>query len=111
MQGLVKLTYKKPCPNVLYLKGIHCFDFWFLQANLRMNILYFTTHQCTGNHKIQVRAWDVTGFHWPSPPPVSHSSYVKENSTASNQNPEEGKAWQQTIEGSIKNQHLVRKYL
>ena len=50
MQGLVKLTYKKPCPNVLQV--IHCFD---LVSASKNEYLDFTTHQCRGNHKIQVR--------------------------------------------------------
>lgn len=37
-----------------YLKGIHCFDFWFLQARMNICILPHTSAQ-VANHKIQVR--------------------------------------------------------
>ena len=53
MQSFVKLTYEKPC-LMSYLKGIHCFDFWFLQARMNICILPHTSAQ-VANHKIQVR--------------------------------------------------------
>ena len=62
---------------------------WFLQARMNICIL---PYQCRGNHKIQVCGMlqDSTGH------PHLQFLIVKESSTASNQNPEAGKAWQQT---------------